>query len=168
MTETSLHVSSLEPADIPDVVRIAELCGLGPWTARDYLLEVARHDAITLRLASASMRCVGFLVARIIPGKGPLPDAELYNIGIHPARRRRGGGDLLMSALLGESKDRGVENIWLDVRTRSTGAIALYTKWGFAETARRRSFYRDPVEDAVVMRLKLGPEARVTKTQQCL
>jgi ribosomal-protein-alanine N-acetyltransferase len=156
MADASLHVSSLEPADIPDVVRIAELCGLAYWTARDYLLEVARHDAVTLRLASSSARCVGFLVARIIPGNGPLPDAELYNIGIRPMHQRAGGGDLLMSALLDECKDRGVENIWLDVRPANTGAIALYTKWGFAETARRGFFYRDPVEDAVVMRLKLG------------
>jgi len=156
VTETSLHVSSLEPADIPDVVRIAELCGLGHWTARDYLLELARRDAITLRLASDSARCVGFLVARIIPGNGPLPDTELYNVGIHPMHQRAGGGNLLMSALLTECRRQGVEYIWLDVRTGSTGAIAFYTKWGFAETANRRSFYRDPVEDAVVMQLKLG------------
>jgi len=80
-----------------------------------------------------------------------IDSGEVLLIGVHPDYRRRGIGKQLMKALLDEA-NRG-ENIFLEVRDSNQPAKALYESLGFSEIARRHSYYRDPVEDAVIMML---------------
>lgn len=76
---------------------------------------------------------------------------EILLIGVHPAFRRRGIGRQIMQYLL-EHSNRG-ENIFLEVRDSNEAAGALYRSLGFSEIARRRGYYQDPTEDAVIMML---------------
>ena len=58
-------------------------------------------------------------------------------------------------------RGKGVEAAFLEVRESNHGARALYRALGFEETQKRRAFYRNPVEDAVLMRLSIGRDARL-------
>ena len=150
-------ISPVEPADIEAIVLLAEECGLSPWTPRDYREEAKRTDSILMRLTDDSGNLAGFLVGRRVPGNsadGRL-DAEIYNIGIRRSMQRNGAGSVLLREFLKRCSEHEVVNVWLDVRTSNAGAIAFYRSFGFEEFTIRNSFYTDPVEDGMVMKLEL-------------
>ena len=74
---------------------------------------------------------------------------EILLIGVAPERRREGIGRQILKELL-SAANRG-ENIFLEVRDSNTAARKLYESEGFMEIARRRNYYKDPAEDAVIM-----------------
>jgi len=88
---------------------------------------------------------VGFLVAQC----GGL-EWELENIAVLPGFRRRGAGAALLSALLEEAGTRHAERILLEVRASNQSAIRLYGQAGFQLLARRRGYYQNPTEDALL------------------
>ena len=87
----------------------------------------------------------GFVVARV-----NAEDCELENVVVSRAARRRGIGSKLVAALLQEARNRGAERVFLEVRESNSAARALYEKCGFEIHGRRKSYYRDPSEDAVL------------------
>lgn len=74
---------------------------------------------------------------------------EILLIGVDPLYRRQGIGRRITDELLALS-NRG-ENIFLEVREGNTAARRLYEAAGFTEIARRHGYYKEPVEDAVIM-----------------
>lgn len=94
---------------------------------------------------------VGFLVARHIA-----IDWELENVVVAPSRRRTGLGVGLLKALLNEARDTNSEAVFLEVRESNSAARKLYEKLTFQETGRRKSYYTNPLEDAILYRLDLS------------
>jgi len=90
---------------------------------------------------------LGFLVARHLA-----PEWELENIVVAPAARRTGLGRQLVDALLAAARERDSESMFLEVRESNTAARRLYETAGFQPTGRRKSYYRDPPEDAILYR----------------
>jgi ribosomal-protein-alanine acetyltransferase len=91
-------------------------------------------------------RLVGFAGAWIV-----MDEAHVTTIGVHPEYRRHGIGERLFAALLEEARERGVRRATLEVRESNRGAQALYARFGFMPIARRRRYYSDTDEDAIVM-----------------
>jgi ribosomal-protein-alanine N-acetyltransferase len=98
------------------------------------------------RVAGSAVRGVGFLV-----GRDGGPEWELENIAVIPEFRHRGAGRELLSALLTHAHSRGAERILLEVRASNESAIRFYKLSGFGQSARRRDYYRDPEEDALIL-----------------
>lgn len=90
----------------------------------------------------------GFLVARYVA-----PEWELENIVVASSARRNGTGSRLLTALIEVARDTNSEAVFLDVRESNSAARALYEKFGFQEFGRRKSYYDDPLEDAILFRL---------------
>ncbi|WP_167202400.1 ribosomal protein S18-alanine N-acetyltransferase [Actinomyces respiraculi] len=84
-------------------------------------------------------------------------DADLLTIATVPAARRRGVAALMLEHLLARARGQGCEHVLLEVRASNTGAQALYARHGFEVLGVRRRYYTGPEEDALVMRLRLGP-----------
>lgn len=125
-------------ATAKDLVRIAAIQSAAPeaahWNAADYLGQ-------SCFVAKTNEVVVGFLVTReTAPG-----ETEILNMAVDPAFRRRGIGRRLLEPIL-----RG--EVFLEVRESNTGAQALYISLGFQVAGRRRRYYTDPPEDAIVMR----------------
>lgn len=78
-----------------------------------------------------------------------LSDGEILLLGVDPSFRRKGIGEAILSEMMALSGE--AEKILLEVREGNTAARRLYEKKGFREIARRKDYYRDPVEDAVIM-----------------
>lgn len=152
----TIQVEPLKNRNIRDVIEIEIECGLSRWSHTDYVDELARPDSVMLTASVADRDCAGFLVGRFIPGtSADANDAEIYNIGVRPALQGFGIGSRLMNELFSIcSRDR-IENIWLDVRESNERAIAFYKSFGFTQTAVRRAFYRDPVEDGIIMTVRI-------------
>jgi [ribosomal protein S18]-alanine N-acetyltransferase len=142
---------SIEPiteSDIDELLKIADECGLSPWTRQNFIDELSRDDSIMLLTRNGPDRTVGFVVGRIILGDS---EAEIYNIGVTEGSRRLGIAKTLLAEFLKRGKRAGVESVWLEVRSLNAGAIAFYEENGFQARAKRRNFYSNPVDDAILM-----------------
>ena len=91
---------------------------------------------------------------------GAVQFAELESVVVAANARRAGIGRTLCNAVLDWSRQQGATEVILEVRSASAGAIALYTRLGFTQTGLRPGYYRDPKDDALVMRCQL--DARPT------
>ena len=89
----------------------------------------------------------GFIVAR-----GVWKEWEIENLAVAGPARRRGLGARLLAELLNRVRAAGARNIFLEVRESNRAARALYEKWAFVESGRRRCYYHQPDEDAVLYR----------------
>ena len=87
------------------------------------------------------------------------PEWELENVAVASHRRRRGIGRELMDELITEATAGGAEKIFLEVRSSNSVAIRLYQSCGFEIWSTRKSYYSNPLEDAVVMTKKIGKSA---------
>ncbi len=99
----------------------------------------------------------GFAVASLLP-----PEAELETIAVAATAQRHGLARRLFAELATELAKAQIAEVNLEVRASNQPALELYRRLGFAETGRRVRYYHDPVEDAVLMRLRLegfSPEA---------
>ena len=74
------------------------------------------------------------------------------NVAVHPDFRRRGVAEALVNALVAELKAIGSHCLTLEVRASNVPAVSLYEKLGFTEIGRRKNYYRNPKEDALIMR----------------
>jgi ribosomal-protein-alanine N-acetyltransferase len=102
-------------------------------------------------LAESGGRVVGFVVVSCAGGM-----AELESVAVEVGERRQGVGKALCIAAMAWARGRALKLIELEVRASSVGAVALYRSLGFMERGTRRRYYRDPIEDAVMMSALLG------------
>ena len=95
-------------------------------------------------------------VNSFIIGRQAAEEAEILNLAVIPAKRRRGEGGALLEAALDEFRARHVSRVFLEVRESNESAMAFYARHGFSKSGRRLGYYHDPEEAAIVMELKLG------------
>jgi ribosomal-protein-alanine N-acetyltransferase len=80
-----------------------------------------------------------------------LEEAHITILAVHPDYQRQGMGQLLLYALLRDAKRRQLEWATLEVKPSNQAALSLYQKLGFAEAGRRRRYYQDTGEDALIL-----------------
>ena len=79
-------------------------------------------------------------------------DADLERIAVMPKYRKKGYASLLMEKIFQQVKEEKLESIMLEVRRSNEGAINLYKNKGFESIAERKDYYKNPVEDAIIMK----------------
>jgi ribosomal-protein-alanine N-acetyltransferase len=149
----------LRPGALQDLEAIVALERASPeaphWASAVYEAMLGPHhpEAVERRLlvAQAPRGLAGFAVASChADGCG-----ELESVVVNANSRRAGIGRALCAAALDWCRSRGANSVELEVRAGSLGAIALYRQLGFIEVGRRRGYYWDPEEDALLMRAPL-------------
>ena len=130
------------------------------------LMEIARYSATSAQWAQIEYEKLAkpesnreFLVVveddrvcGFIVGRGAAEEWEIENIAVSGDARRRGLGTRLMGEFLDRVRARGGTEVYLEVRESNHAARKLYEKWGFVETGRRKSYYQNPPEDAILLR----------------
>lgn len=157
MNRDELRIRPVNASDIGELIRIGEEVNLSPWNAAGYLAEIKNPAGIILRLVDEQNTILGFVVGRLVLG-GEVEsrlDAEIYNIAVTRPNQRQGCGQLLFDAFSEECRKKRVANIWLEVRETNEKSIKFYEKNGFEHVQTRPSFYTNPREHAIVMRLIL-------------
>ncbi len=120
--------------------------GAAVWSAADYESLLSADSSICVLAEDEKTDApVGFVLARLAAD-----EMEILNLAVSPAWRRRGLGRRLVAEALGRARARGAGQCWLEVRASNQAALEFYRALGFRERSRRRGYYRDPVEDAVV------------------
>ena len=97
------------------------------------------------------------LASGFIFGRVAVDEGEILNLAVRQAYRRSGEGTALVRRLLGVFAERGVRRVFLEVRESNRVAIAFYQRLGFLESGRRKDYYHDPVEAALVLSLEMDP-----------
>ncbi len=87
-------------------------------------------------------------------------EMQLLDLAVHPEYRNRGHGSFLLKKMIDLALLNGISRIWLEVRASGSSARRLYEKFGFAESGRRKNYYTDPAEDAIVMSVDVNGAAR--------
>jgi ribosomal-protein-alanine N-acetyltransferase len=107
-----------------------------------------------LIVAERNEQIAGFAVGLLHPAASERT-AELESVVVSASARRAGIGRALCRAVLDWSRSNGATELILEVRASSSAAVALYAGLGFTLAARRPRYYRDPNDDALLMRLPL-------------
>ncbi len=148
--EAAVTIRPAAPADLDAIVEIERGSFGDPWNRALFFDALfAKHTRFDVAVDAAGT-VVGYLVAQIVADEG-----EVLNLAVAPGRRRGGTGARLLSGLMADARARGVLAVHLDVRESNAAARALYARFGFAGVGRRRAYYREPVEDALVLRSDL-------------
>jgi ribosomal-protein-alanine N-acetyltransferase len=119
-----------------------------PWSADDFQLALQRN--LCLRVAEESGIVCGLIIFRIMAD-----EAEILNLAVDSNSRRRGIGSRLISESITACKAAGVKSIYLEVRYSNEAARSFYSRMGFMGAGQRRQYYRQPIEDALVLRRTL-------------
>jgi len=139
-----LEIRRLTYADLPQVIAVERRAFATPWSLAMFVLELSKPTGICLA-AVREDRILGYLVCSRYDTVW-----HLMNVAVDPRLRREGIADALMDRLF-ELADAPGERYTLEVRTSNRSAIHLYEKRGFRAAGRRRGYYHDNREDAVIM-----------------
>ena len=86
-----------------------------------------------------------------------LDEADLMNVAVHPAYRRKGIAQALLNELERRLEENGVVTVALEVRASNDSAIRLYEKLGYSLAGIRKNYYFKPKEDALILKKQLHP-----------
>lgn len=136
-------------ADVPALVALELACFSDPWTAAG-IRETIQYETARTFVAESRGRTVGYVMARISGEEG-----EILNLAVLPGYRRKGIARSLLTEALASIAVAGVTEAFLEVRQSNGQAIALYQAQGFRPVGLRPDYYRDPREDALVLRAPL-------------
>jgi [ribosomal protein S18]-alanine N-acetyltransferase len=140
-------------ADAATLVAIERRCFSDPWSESAFREALSSEWTFTL-LAESGRRPAGYLIGREVAGSG-----EVLNLAVAPEFRRRGLGGALLEEGLAVFRRRGATEVFLEVRESNQSAQSLYLARGFKPVGQRAAYYRNPREDALVLRLALRQHA---------
>ncbi len=168
-TASGVHSITVRPMvveDLEQVVAIDQMSFSLPWPAHSFRYELFENDVARLWVAEADLSSteaisarktstvVGMIVVWLI-----LDEAHIATIAVHPNYRRLGIGRQIILTALRECRTQGAASATLEVRENNPNAIDMYRKLGFEIVGRRKRYYKDSNEDAILMTLVMrGPE----------
>ncbi len=141
------------PMNWDHVAQVAELekrCFSDPWSENSIAYELTNPLSYWL-VAQEAGAVLGYVGSQSV-----LDEADMMNVAVHPEHRRRGIARELLERLVEALKAKEVYCLTLEVRASNAPAKALYEALGFAQVGRRPNYYRNPKEDALILRKEWG------------
>ena len=143
----------LEMMTDPHVFQVAQLeriCFSDPWSENSVASELKNPLSLWL-VAMDGETVAGYIGSQSVEG-----EADMMNVAVHPDYRRQGIARLLVTELVAALAKKGVSSLALEVRASNVPAISLYEQLGFIQVGRRPNYYRNPKEDAYILRKEWG------------
>lgn len=142
-------IREMKVQDVPEVAALEAVCFSDPWSVQSIASEVNNRLSLWL-VAEIDGSIAGYVGSQTV-----LDMTDMMNIAVAPEFRRQGVAEALVNALVSCLKEKDVMGLLLEVRASNTAAIALYNKLGFIQVGRRPAYYRNPKEDALILRKEL-------------
>lgn len=142
----SLSIERMRPADLSDVLAIERASFSMPWSRGAFLYEIEQNQVARCWVGREDGRVVGYICLWEVTD-----ELHVTNVAVHPDARRRGIARALLESVFAHARAAGSRMVLLEVRPSNTEAIALYDSFGFHVVGRRRGYYYDSGEDALVM-----------------
>jgi ribosomal-protein-alanine N-acetyltransferase len=136
--------------DLDEVIAIERASFGMPWSRGAFQYEIEQNRVARCWVLREGDRIVGYLCLWEIG-----EEIHVTNIAVHPSLRRRGLARQLLSAILEDGRTRRLRSVTLEVRPTNEEARALYESFGFRVVGRRRGYYYDTGEDALIMEADL-------------
>ena len=136
--------------DIPRILEIENDAFTPPWPHGALLSEIINKATCFLVATSNATVLHGFAILRQVGD-----ESELFQIAVDKPVRGNGIADTLLDAVLSWVRERGVKKIFLEARVGNAAAISLYNKHRFNTVGRRKGYFTQPVEDAIIMTIEL-------------
>lgn len=147
----------MEMDDLPVVINIEKSIYPDPWDTEMFFNEINLGSSYVIE-DTKDTRIIGYLC-----GMQVLNEFSIMNIAIARNYQKLGYGSMLIKSVIDLYAVKGCTDFFLEVRIGNRQAINLYTKFGFRTIGRRRNYYRNPPEDALIMRLNYRfPTERLT------
>lgn len=134
--------------DVPAVVELDQKSFSLPWPERSFRFELTDNPASRCWVAELDGKVVGMIVVWLI-----IDEAHVATVATDPDYRRQGIGKRLLSHALLNLMQEGARSSFLEVRESNLPAQEMYRKFGYETSGRRRRYYRDNDEDAILMSL---------------
>ena len=131
---------------VTQVAELEKICFSDPWSENSIASELDNKLAFWL------VALEGETVAGYIGSQTVMDETDMMNVAVHPNFRRQGIAEALVNGLVKQLKAMGSHCLTLEVRASNAPAISLYEKLGFSEIGRRKNYYRNPREDALILR----------------
>ena len=144
-----ISVLKMQDRHLDALCEIEKACFSRAWSREALESEIDNENALFL-VAENAGGVLGYVGCIFVLGEG-----SITNVAVSPKFRRKGIGNLLISALIDNAKKMDAEALFLEVRKSNIPAQNLYAKHGFENCGLRKNFYREPCEDAYIMRLLL-------------
>jgi ribosomal-protein-alanine N-acetyltransferase len=144
--DAPLRIGPLTVAHLDEVLAIERASFSDPWSREMFRTELEVGGGTYARSAERGGRLVGYLCAVLV-----VDEAHLGNLAVDPADRRRGVGQALLDDLVQAAQKEGAKRVSLEVRLSNEIARKFYYNNNFIDVAIRKNYYRNPVEDAIVM-----------------
>jgi ribosomal-protein-alanine N-acetyltransferase len=144
--------------DLDEVLAIERASFHTPWSRAAFRYELGENRVARCLVCRVGRRVVGYVCLWEIGH-----EIHITNLAVHPSFRRRGFARRLLAPLLEDGRRRGITLVVLEVRPTNTEALTLYESLGFRVIGRRKGYYFDTGEDALVMEAALGGVAPAAK-----
>lgn len=141
-----IRLEQMKSAHVAQIAQLEKLCFSDPWSENSVASEL--DNPLSLWLVALD----GETVAGYVGSQSVLDGADMMNVAVHPDYRRKGIARELVTGLINALVEKGVKSLALEVRVSNAPAIALYEQMGFQQVGLRPNYYRNPKENALIMR----------------
>ena len=139
-------IETMKSSHVAQIAELEKICFSDPWSEKSIASELNNELAFWMT-AMEDDRVAGYIGSQTV-----IDETDMMNVAVHPDFRRRGIAEALVNALVEAMKAKGSRCLTLEVRVSNEPAITLYEKLGFSEVGRRKNYYRNPREDALILR----------------
>jgi ribosomal-protein-alanine N-acetyltransferase len=147
----TIDVRVARASDIDELTALDVACFTRAWTRQAWVEELARGGVLVGGRPLLALACAAVLA----------DICELRRIAVHPSMRRAGMERDLLRAVIDHARHSGCTRVELEVAASNEPALGLYRAHGFEVVGRRRGYYREPLDDALLMTLDLSTSNRV-------
>ena len=141
-----MMIVPMNESHVPHVAELEKICFSDPWSEKSVASEL--NNSLSCWLVAVENGVVtGYVGSQTV-----IDESDMMNIAVHPDFRRQGIAEALVGELVSRLRDNDVHCLLLEVRASNEAAISLYQKLGFTQVGRRPKYYRNPREDALILR----------------
>ncbi|MEP7136424.1 MAG: ribosomal protein S18-alanine N-acetyltransferase [Chloroflexota bacterium] len=145
----NFSIRKMTVEDVPAAAALDQISFSLPWPERSFHFEVTGNPASRCWVAEVDGRIVGMIVAWLF-----VDEVHIATLATHPDFRRQGIAQKLLTHTLRYTFDEGAVSSFLEVRESNLAAQEMYRKFGYENTGRRKRYYKDNDEDAILMTLE--------------
>ena len=139
-------IREMKPEDVPAIAELEKQCFSAPWSENMII------SSLENRLSCWLVAEIEGAIAGYVGSEAVLDSADMMNIAVHPDYRRQGIAWELVERLVTALRENDVTCLTLEVRASNAPAQALYEALAFQQVGRRPNYYRNPKEDALILR----------------
>ena len=144
-----MRIENMTLAHVAPIAQLEKQSFSDPWSEKSIATELECRLSCWL-VAVEEDTVIGYVGSQTV-----IDESDMMNLAVHPDHRRKGVAEALVDALCAALRQKGSKGLTLEVRVSNEPAISLYEKMGFSQAGRRPNYYRNPREDALILRKTL-------------